>query len=168
MPWAQGDIPRLEDTVALLRIWRARFDLGEDFTYAILNADESIVLGSAGLHIRQVRQAQDVREIGYWIHVDHINRGYATEVAAALTKVAFEVDCVRRVEVHCVVSNARSAAVPRKLGFTHEADLRQRVPAPDGTCQDEMIFTLLESEYPTSPASQAEITAYDALDRQIV
>ncbi|MGC9347895.1 MAG: GNAT family N-acetyltransferase [Anaerolineae bacterium] len=168
MPWAQGDVPPLEDTVALLRIWRAKFDLSEDFTYAVFNADESLVLGSSGLHVRQARRAQDVREIGYWIHADHINQGYATEVAAALTKVAFEIDDVRRVEIHCVISNARSAAVPRKLGFAHEADLRQRVPAEDGTYQDEMIWTLLANEYPASPASEAEITAYDALDRRIL
>ena len=168
MPWAQRDVPTLEETVSVLRMWRAKFDLGEDFTYAILNADESLVLGSSGLHIRQARHAHEVREIGYWVHIDHINQGYATETAAALTKVAFEVDDVRRVEIHCVVSNARSAAVPRKLGFTHEADLRQRVSLEDGAYEDEMIWTLLKDEYPDSPSSQVEITAYDVLGRQIL
>jgi RimJ/RimL family protein N-acetyltransferase len=168
MPWAQGDVPTLEDTVELLRMWRARFDLGEDFTYAILDADESLVLGSSGLHIRQLRHRQEMREIGYWIHADHINRGYATEVAAALTKVAFEVDAIRRVEIHCLVSNVRSAAVPRKLGYTHEATLRQRLLAEDGSYEDEMVWSLLAEEYPDSPASGADITAYDVLDRRLL
>ena len=168
MPWVRNDLPPVDDTLALLRIWRAQFDRDEDFTYAVFNRDESLVLGSSGLHIRQARQALNAREIGYWIHADHINRGYATEAAAALTKVAFEVDGVQRVEIHCVVSNARSAAVPRKLGYTHEANLRRRLPTGDGAHEDEMVWTLFDDEYPDSPAAAAEIAAYDALGRRIL
>ena len=58
-----------------------------------------------------------------WI-IDHINQGLAPETAAALTKVAFEVNEVNRVEIQCDPNNMRSAAVPRKLGFVHEATLR--------------------------------------------
>ena len=82
--------------------------------------------------------------------------------------MAFEIDRVHRVEIHCDPANVRSAAVPRKLGYTHEATLHQRLPLPDGTFRDAMVWTLLAGEYPASPAARAEIQALDALGRQIL
>ena len=106
--------------------------------------------------------------IGYWIHAAHINQGLATEAAAALTRVAFEVNDVERVEIHCDPANVRSAAVPRKLGYAHEATLRRRAQAGDGTHRDTMIWTLFADTYPGSAAATAEIEAYDARGRRIL
>lgn len=165
MPWAEQEPTEVEAKVELLRSFRGRFDLGQDFTYGIFDPDEKRVLGGTGLH---TRIGQGALEIGYWIRADCINRGLATEVAAALTRVAFDVNQVNRVEIHCDPSNVRSAAVPRKLGFTHEATLRQRVPGRGGELRDEMIWTLLRSEYPESPAARCSIEAYDAIGARII
>lgn len=110
----------------------------------------------------------DKRQKSNHIAVDYINQGLATEASAALTKVAFEINRVERVEIHCALDNARSAAVPRKLGFMHEATLRQRVPRPGGRARDVMIWSLLADEYPASPAAGAEIKAYDAAGHPIL
>ncbi len=165
MPWAVGEPPDLQAEIGLLRHFRGSFDLGNDFVYGIFSPDERRVLGGTGLH---TRLGPCAREIGYWIHQDFLNQGLATESSAALTRVAFEIDGVTRVEIHCDPANVRSAAVPRKLGFTHEATLRQRVEQSDGTYRDTMIWSLLKAEYPSSPAAQAEIEAYDAAGRQIM
>jgi RimJ/RimL family protein N-acetyltransferase len=164
MPWA-ADHPRpVEATVNLLRRFRGQFDLGQDFVYGIFDRDEKQVLGGSGLH---TRLGEGVLEIGYWVHAEHINRGIATEIAAALTRVAFEVNKVRRVEIHCVRENVRSAAVPRKLGYIHEATLAKRTEL-DGALRDMMIWSLFEDAYPASPAARADIEAYDALRRQLL
>ncbi len=123
------------------------------------------MLGGTGLH---KRAGADTREIGYWIHKDFINQGYATEVSSALIRVAFEVDQVRRVLVQCAAENVRSAAIPRKLGFTLEATLREREYLVDGVYHDLQMWTLLDHEYPSSPATRAEVQAYDGLNRQIL
>jgi RimJ/RimL family protein N-acetyltransferase len=123
-----------------------------------------MVLGGSGLHTRVGPRGM---EIGYWIRVSHINQGYATEVAAALTTVAFRVHGVDRVEIHCNPANVRSAAVPRKLGYTHEATLRRREPRSDGELRDLMVWTLFADAYPTSPAASLPITAFDAAGRII-
>ncbi len=62
-----------------LRRWRD----GDDATYGVFAGDE--IVGGTGLHRRA---GPDTLEIGYWIHVDHVGRGYATELAAALTDLA--------------------------------------------------------------------------------
>ncbi len=96
------------------------------------------------------------------------NQGLATEATAALTKVAFVVDHVARVEIHCDPANVRSLAVPRKLGFCHEATLRHRAHTPEGRPRDTMIWTLLTHEYPTSPAAAAELEAFDVVGRTLL
>jgi len=164
LPWA--DVPSgFQDTVQLLRTFRGNFALGQDFVYGIFNLEETRLLGGTGLH---TRIGKNVREIGYWIHKDAIGQGLATEISAALTQVAFEVDQVQRVEIHCAIENERSAAVPRKLGYTLDATLRQRAQLVDGKFHDMMIWSLLQEEYPGSPASQAKIEAFDAVGRKIL
>lgn len=165
MAWAQKEPEALQVKIERLREARGQFDLSQDFGYGIFTPGENLVLGGAGLH---KRVGEGAREIGYWIHRDHINQGLATEAAAALTRVAFEIDKVKRVEIHCDPKNVRSAAIPQKLGFTHEATLHHRVEAVRGDFRDMMIWILFEGDYPTSPATQIEIRAFNVISQQIL
>ncbi len=164
MAWAVGEPTTLEEKRAQLRRWRAAFDLDEEYIYGIFSLDEKAVFGSTGLH---KRLAGDGLEIGYWIHVDQINRGLATETSAALSKVAFAIHQVDRVEIHCDPANVRSAAIPRKLGFRQEAVLRRRMAGVDGLPRDLMIWTLFREEYQGRPVADAPITAYDVTGREL-
>jgi RimJ/RimL family protein N-acetyltransferase len=165
MPWAMAEPTDLSARIQWLRKSRGEFDLGTDFTYGIFDRDETMVIGGTGLHTRLGPQA---REIGYWIRMDRAGQGLATEVAAALTRVAFEIDEVTRVEIRCDPRNTRSAAIPRKLGYQHEATLRRRILGSDGQPRDAMIWTLLSDEFPASPAASAQIEAYDAAGLRIL
>lgn len=165
VPWAHDEPQDLQQKVNLLRRFRAEFDRDENFVYGIFSQDESLVIGGTGLH---PRVGNDAIEIGYWIHANHINQGYATEVAAALTKIAFEVNGVKRVEIHCDPRNTNSMAIPRKLGFVHDGTLRKRVDDHEGQKQDQMIWSLLLEEYPTSQAVRAQIAAFDAMEQKIL
>jgi RimJ/RimL family protein N-acetyltransferase len=164
MPWAAHHPQPLQDTIELLRQFRGKFDLGQDMTYGIFTPDGAMVLGGTGLH---PRGGEGAREIGYWIRADQINNGYATETAAALTRVGFEIEKLRRIGIHCDVANVRSAAVPAKLGYTHEATLRRKLRGGDEQFHDEMVWTMLAEEYPGSPASRLEYEAYDAIGRRL-
>lgn len=165
MPWATIEPAAIENRLQFIRQSRGKFDLGQDFTYGIFDKNETEVIGGTGLH---TRQGIDTREIGYWIHEKQTRNGYATEVTAALTKVAFEIDKVGRVEIHCAVENDKSAGVPKKLGFTHEGNRRRMAKDADGTVHDSMIWTMLKEEYPNSNPSKAPIEAYDAIGRRIL
>jgi len=158
MPWAANEPTDLDTKIGLLRRFRGQFDLGQDFVYGIFDRDETEALGGTGLH---TRLGTDAREIGYWVRADRINQGIAAETAAALTRVVFEIDRLDRVEIHCDADNVRSAAVPRKLGFTHEATLHKRRVA--GKVRDTLVWTLLAEDYPASPAARVEIEAFDAV-----
>ena len=166
LPWAADHPQDLQQHIERMRTWRSKFDAGQDFTYGVFARDESRVLGGSGLHLRS--RSNDVREIGYWIHKDFTNQGLATELSAALTRVAFEIEHVRLVGIHCLPENIFSAAVPRKLGYSHEATLHKRITLEDGSRGDEMVWTLFAEDYPNSPAASAQIEAFDAAGRKII
>ncbi len=164
MEWAKRYPMDVEQQAGQLRRMRGLFDLGQDFAYGVFSRDGSEVLGGTGLH---PRVGEGGLEMGYWISAAHTGRGLATEMAGALTRVAFQVEGVRRVEIHCDPRNVRSAAVARRLGFLHEGTLRQRIAAPDGVLRDKMIWTLLAEEYPASPAAAIRAEAFDALGQKL-
>lgn len=165
MPWTNQEPEPVEAKAVRLRKFRGSFDLDEDYLYGIFNQDETEVVGATGLHTRIGKNAL---EIGYWTHVDHINQGLATEVAAALTKVAFEVNRVSRVEIHCDPENVRSARIPEKLGFVMEAVLRNRTTTPQGDPRDTMIWSMFADDYVGSGPSEAEVEAFDVLGKQLL
>ena len=73
------------------------WDQHKDFGYSIVDADDA-VLGGCGLH---GRLGVTGLEIGYWVHVDHIGRGLATDASAALTDAAFAIPGIERVRIQC-------------------------------------------------------------------
>jgi RimJ/RimL family protein N-acetyltransferase len=164
MPWVQNEPEPIEEKVQRLKTFRGMFDLGQDFVYGIFNREDTKLIGGTGLH---TRSGESDLEIGYWIHKDFVNQGLVTESTAALVKVAFELIRIHRVEIHCDPANFASAAIPRKLGFTHEGTLRAKTRFLDGW-SDSMIWGLLETEYPYSTASKAEIKAFDANEQQVL
>jgi RimJ/RimL family protein N-acetyltransferase len=164
MPWAYAEPEPLEEKVKRLKRFRGNFDLGENFVYGIFNPENTKLLGGSGLH---PRIGEKQLEIGYWIHKDFVNQGLVTESTAALIKVAFELMQVHRIEIHCDPANLASAAIPRKLGFKHEGTLRAKTPFLD-RWSDSMVWGLLETEYPDSPASKAEIRVFDADEQQVL
>jgi RimJ/RimL family protein N-acetyltransferase len=165
MPWANEGPEALETTIQKLRSFRGQFDMNENYVYGIFNKDESQVLGGTGLH---PRVGEGGIEIGYWIHVDSIGKGLATETAGALTRVGFEIHHLDRVEIHCDPANIASAAIPPKLGFQHEATLLRRMKMAEDVWRDTMVWTLFASNYPQSPAAVIEIEAFDVVGNKIL
>jgi RimJ/RimL family protein N-acetyltransferase len=164
MPWVYSEPEPIEEKVQRLKRFRGLFDLGENFVYGIFNPEDTRLLGGTGLHPR-IGERQ--LEIGYWIHKDFVNQGLVTECTAALVKVAFELIDVHRLEIHCDPANLASAAIPRKLGFMHEGTLRAKTAFLE-RWSDSMVWGLLESEYPDSPASKAEIKVFEANGQQVL
>ena len=161
MPWAHEAPLTLEQEVELLRSFRGQFDLGQNFVYGMFSSDETEVVGGTGLH---PRVGDGALEIGYWVRASRAGSGLGTEAAAALTRVAFDVSEVERVEIRVDPANAASLAIPRKLGFVEEGTLRRRLHGPDGTPlqRDAVVFAMLREELPGSPVAEARLEAFDA------
>lgn len=165
MPWAQsGSSDDVETITERLRLFRGKFDLGQDYILGIFNKSETECIGGTGLH---TRIGSNAREIGYWISKNHINQGFATESTAALTKVGFEIEQLHRIEIHCAPENIRSQSIPKKLGYRLEAVLKGRTSDADGNARDSMIWTMFKSDYEKSAVRTVPIKAFDAVGNEI-
>jgi len=166
MPWTPDEPEPLDEVYERLRSFRAQYDRDENWVMGVFARDESRCLGGTGLH--PSKEGDEGREIGYWIAADAVGQGYATELAAALTRVAFEVLHLDRVVIRVDPANVRSDRVPAKLGFTKEATLRRRLLSKQGSdLRDANIWTMFRSELAGSPAAQYAYVAYDALGREL-
>lgn len=165
MPWAAAEPTSVEEKTALLRRFRGRFDLGKEFVYGIFDPAESEVVGGTGLH---TRAGEAGLEIGYWIRDSRVGQGYATEVSAALTRVAIELCGIDRVEIRVDPGNAPSLAIPRKLRYREEATLSRRLPRADGSLADATVFTLFADELAGTPSAAARVTGFDGLGERVL
>lgn len=160
LPWAHNEPQPLSATIQTLHEFRGNFDLHKDYTYGIFNREETKLLGGTGLHTRLAGDREF--EIGYWIHQHFVGQGLATEAASSVVKVAFRVlEGVHRLEIRNDVRNIPSAAIARKLDFTHEGTLRSKYDFL-GDWKDLMVWGLLQEEYPDSRSSSLPIKVYDA------
>lgn len=117
MEWIKFEPQSVEQRRAFIDEVNGKFDSGEDYTLGIFDRATGDFIGGTGFH---VKTDPDRLEIGYWIDAGHEGKGLVTEAAAALTRVALEFSGVELLGVEHAPSNERSAAVPRRLGFTHE------------------------------------------------
>ena len=125
MPWIAVEPATLVDRLALIAQWQTEWERGGD---AVIGAFlDGAVVGSTGFHRRR---GPGALEIGYWVHVDHTRKGYATEIAASLTSAAFTVPDIERVEIHHDKANIASAGVPRSLGYTFAGETLDAVTSP--------------------------------------
>lgn len=98
-----------------------RQNAGEEYAFAILNAEETLV-GVTGLDDVSDERA----EVGYWIGKPYWNQGYATAAARETLQFAFEELELKRVFARPLQHNAPSRRVLEKLDFeqgpveTHE------------------------------------------------
>lgn len=126
LPWATPEAAT--STAQRDRLNRSTW--GPDNYGYLMLADSSVIVGGCGLH-RRIGPAG--LEIGYWVHVAHVRRGYATAAASALTRTALAVPGVERVEVHCDQANVASAAVPARLNYRLDRIEEHPIDTPAGT-----------------------------------
>jgi ribosomal-protein-alanine N-acetyltransferase len=95
--------------------------------WLLIERGSRTVVGSAGFQGHPNTDGEV--ELGYGVHVDFRNRGYATEAARALVDWAYAQPGVRRVIAHCDPQNIPSHRVVEKAGLTRcgvQADGRIR------------------------------------------
>lgn len=165
LPWAWHDPQTVEEKVELLRLFRGKYDLDQDYILAIFDREESTVLGGTGLH---TRLGKNEREIGYWVRSDRANQGIISEAVSALVHVGFAYEGLARLQIHCDVNNHASAAIPRKLGFVHEGTLRGKNSPGEDSQHDVMIWGMLRDEFERTPPAVTDLRVFDVLGNALL
>jgi RimJ/RimL family protein N-acetyltransferase len=148
MPWATRR-PTIEESEAYVRRAHAKFVEREDLTFLVFEKGGAAVVGACGLH----RMDWNVPsfEIGYWVRAQFQKRGFATEAAEALADFAVRELRARRLVIKCDAENERSAAVPRRIGFVHEATLKNdKRHHLSGELRDTLVFARVIADPPSA------------------
>jgi [ribosomal protein S5]-alanine N-acetyltransferase len=89
--------------------------------WVLIARDEGSVVGSAGFMGKQPENGEPI-ELGYGVHPDFRNCGYATEATRALVEWGLAQPPVERVIAKCDPGNASSVRVLEKIGMTRLGD----------------------------------------------
>lgn len=130
MPFTKKGLGTVDDAEKVIRENHAKYILREDMMMAAYTHDGRLI-SMCGLH----RFDWEFRsfEIGYYVRSSEHNKGYATEVANALTRFAFGALAARRVIICAATANVASRRVIEKLGYGLESLVKADALLPDGT-----------------------------------
>ncbi len=146
MAWAQVERTPQQQSESMA-LAHDRFLRGEDVMYLMFKGER--LIGSSGIH--RIHWNVPMGDVGYWLDRDEQGHGYVTEVALALTELALRPAAqgglgFARIEIRCDPRNARSAAIPKRLGYVQEARLRHN--ARDAQHPEQLRDTLIFARWP--------------------
>jgi len=110
-----------------------------------------ILCGVAGY--KPIDPINKIGQVGYWLSEQYQGLGLMTKSAAMIVKEGFEILALNRIEIYCAVDNVRSQNVAKRLGFKHEATLREHERLHNRFV-DVTLFSLLKREYLNQPIEQ--------------
>jgi len=122
----------------------AHWLLRDDLALSIWELSTSRYLGGTGLYPHD--WGIGYFEIGYWIRVSAEGHGYITEAVRLLTDYACENLKANRLEIRCNELNARSAAVPKRLGYILEGCLRNHLATSNGRLRTTLVFSMIPTD----------------------
>ena len=120
-PWVNENFS-LESVKEYYKRTLARFAFNED-EIGLNIVYKSEIVGGTGFH--DIDRVDKSAEIGYWLAKDSTGKGLVTKSVAKLLDYAFDEMKLNRIAIKCVPENAKSRAIPEKLGFTLEGIERQ-------------------------------------------
>ncbi len=165
LPWAADEPLSPGQRTQLLRQFRGKFDLDRDHIYGAFERSGERLVGGTGLH---PRIEESGREIGYWLRLDAVGQGLASEMVAAMVHAGLRFGEQARLEVRCADGNARSRGVAERLGFRYVGALRAAAPLHGAAPVDMHVYDMLREELPASAAARYEVRGFDALGLELV
>ena len=143
LPWVT-QYESVDDARHFVRHFASLWLTREQLAVSLWDVATGRFVGASGLH---PDWSVPKFEIGYWLRASAQRHGYITEAVKLLTGYAFATYGAQRVMIRCDARNTRSAAVPQRLGFTHEARLRNDLVAYDGALRDTLVFAVTPEEW---------------------
>jgi ribosomal-protein-serine acetyltransferase len=110
--------------------------------HSVIDVDGRIA-GSVGLMMNPL---EGDHEIGYWLVSAFERRGLITGACRKIVTHAFAEHAAHRVTIAAAVSNARSRAVPERLGFVFDGVMREATRTHEGF-SDLAVYGILDREW---------------------
>jgi ribosomal-protein-serine acetyltransferase len=142
LPWVDRTL-RVEDSLAFIRSALQQLARHEGFHLGLWWGRE--LTGVLG--VPWMDGANGRAGLGYWLGAAFQGRGLMTRSVAALLDFLFDEWGLHRVQIRAAVANARSRAVPERLGFRLEGVLRGVERLSDGRRADHALYAILAEEW---------------------
>jgi RimJ/RimL family protein N-acetyltransferase len=128
---------------------------GREYPFVVVRLADNRVIGST--RYLDVQADDRAVEIGWtWYSPDTWGGVVNPEAKYLLMRHAFDDWHAIRVALKTDVNNLHSQAAIKKLGARYEGTLRNQRIRPDGSYRDTVIFSVIESEWPTVKANLEE------------
>ncbi|MEY8371041.1 GNAT family protein [Aerococcaceae bacterium 50-4] len=141
LPWVKF-VKKPEDELPFIKEGLQQFANGNGFQCGLWY--EGQLAGVVGLHY--IHQQNKMTSLGYYLGEEFQGKGIMTQAVAFLLDYLFNDLGLNRVEIRAAVTNHKSQAIPKRLGFTEEGILRQDEQLDSGP-SDSYVFSLLRDEY---------------------
>lgn len=138
LPWLDMTTS-VDDTRAFLERQLYGFANGESLTATIFY--EGAAAGVAGFNT--IDRMAGIGSIGYWLGEEFNGKGIMTRVVEDLIGIGRDHYSLQKIEIRCAPENARSRAIPLRLGFLYEGTLRRAEKMYDGWHDSEVYSMLL-------------------------
>ena len=140
MPWAGGQT--LDDTLTFIRRIGDQLTNNDGFQTAVI--EDGRIAGMVGFH--GVSWEHRLTSIGYWLAESAQGSGTMTHAVRALVDHALGTWRLHRIEIRAGVDNARSRAIPERLGFTQEGLAREAERIGERYV-DQVVYSMLAGEW---------------------
>ncbi|MDQ0243174.1 ribosomal-protein-serine acetyltransferase [Bacillus fengqiuensis] len=141
LPWLDMTTS-VEDTKSFIESCLKNYAENKSMTTFILY--KGVIVGTASYN--QIDWSNKVAYIGYWLGKGHQGFGIMTKVAKALTDYAFNELKLNRVDIRAAKGNTKSRAIPERLGFVCEGQMRQAEWLYDHYV-DHIVYGMLATEW---------------------
>jgi ribosomal-protein-serine acetyltransferase len=145
LPWLDLTTS-VDDVHAFIRRTQEQFGRNDGFQTLLTYGDE--IAGVVGHH--RIDWENRCTWLGYWLAESFQGRGLMTLACRAYIDHSFGALNLHRVEIHVATDNARSRAIPERLGFSCEGVLRDAEWLYDPFV-DHAVYALLQPERLTTP-----------------
>lgn len=141
--WAEDELTRAAYKRRLRR-YQSDVETGQGYPFFVFRAEDDVLVGACNLNNvrRGVLQAAD---IGYWVGLPHVRRGYAKAAVRRVVAFAFGPLQLNRVEAATHPENAPSRALLLNVGFSPEGYARNYLKI-DGQWRDHLKFAIVRGD----------------------
>lgn len=150
LPWTPRSADEVREMLDRLKKLTGIHEESEGLRVAGVLPESGEVVGDFSIWRRSAEHG--LAEIGFVTHPDHQRQGYATEAAAELLRLAFEVADLNRVVASADARNIGSIRVMQRLGMRQEAYFHQN-ELLKGEWTDEVVYAILASEWRSARAT---------------
>jgi len=141
LPWVD-ETTSVAAEADFIKMTHESWEKGTLFDYGIFERKTGVYMGNVGVH--HIAWTHDCCEFGYWILSGFEGKGYVSEAVTALAEVSFGLG-FHRLEIRCSSHNPKSAAIPKRLGYSLDGTLRENV-IEQGRYRDTLVFAKLKGQ----------------------